>query len=463
MSRRILSLAVLAILTTSAALAADVRLLFVGDQPPAGARVLDQRGHRWLIEGPATLADLPGASLLPVPAPRPAAPSRARLAIPDTRVQALTDAVQWNDVLADLQWVVGLGNRYSFNPNIHAVADSLEARLAALGLATTQHDFDLFGTIVPNVIATQTGATQPDSVVVICAHFDATSEQPQVSTPGADDNASGTVAVLTAARLLAAQPLEYTVQYVLFGGEEQGLRGARAWTADQAAQGTAIVGALNFDMIGWWQPGAPYDLEIETNAHSRWIAEMVVQCATEYASMPYILHEAENIWWGDFYAFWEQGYAAVNHEEAWDWGDPDFNPDYHTTADDIGDLDPDFTTGNVRVAVSALATLAGLAGGTPVHDAPGAPAPVLSAWPNPFNGHTTLSLSAAGVDGPVRTDIFDLTGRRLRSVMVEMIDGRGTVNLDAVDQAGAPLPAGAYLVRAATPSGPVTGRVAYVP
>ena len=463
MSRWTFLLVAVLMLSTTAAADTDVRLLFVGEQPPTGARVLDQRGHHWLIEGPAALADLPGASLLPVPAPRPAAASRASLAIPDTRVQALADAVQWTDVLADLQWVVDLGNRYSFNPNIHVVADSLEARLAALGLATAQHDFDLFGTVVPNVIATQTGATHPDSVVVICAHFDATSEQPQVSTPGADDNASGTVAVLTAARLLSPLPTDYTVQYVLFGGEEQGLRGARAWTADQAAQGTAIVGALNFDMIGWWQPGAPFDLEIETNAHSRWIAEMVVQCATEYASMPYILHEAENIWWGDFYAFWEQGYAAVNHEESWDWGDPDFNPDYHTTADDIADLDPDFTTGNVRVAVSALATLAGLAGSTPVHDAPAAPPAVLGAWPNPFNGRTTLSLAAPGVAGEVRVDIHDLTGRRVRSVVMEMIDGRGTVDLDAVDRAGAPLPGGTYLVRAATPSGPVTGRVAYVP
>ena len=463
MIRNIIVLLCLVGLATSALADDPVRLLVPGSEAPAGVRVLDRRGDLWLVEGPANLVDrMPGASILPLPAP-PRAELRtwSPLTEADPAIQALADAVIWADVHADLQWLVGLGNRYSYNANLHAVADSLENRLAALGLITKQHDFNLNGTIVPNVIATQLGTVYPDSIFVICSHFDATSESPQTATPGADDNASGSVAVLTAARLLADRALGCTVKYVLFGGEEQGLRGSRAWVAEQATGNVNIAGALNFDMIGWWEPGVQFDLEIETNAHSRWLAEAVVDCAVNYADMPYVFHEAENIWWGDFYAFWEEGYAAVNHEESWDWGDPDFNPRYHSTGDLVEYLDPDFTTGNVRVAVTALATLAGLAGPTAVESAP-IVAATLTAYPNPFNGRTTLVLSAPGHAGIVSLGVFDLSGRRVSTVDVTLTGGRGEAPWSANDAHGAPLPAGVYLARAVENATIPTCRVVYV-
>jgi len=463
MTRPIILLICLLTLAVAASADHPVRFLVPGSEAPSGVRVLDHRGDLWLVEGPADLVDrVPGATILPQPAPpRTETHTWSPLTEADPAIQALADLVVWPDLLADLQWLVGLGNRYSYNSNLHVVADSLEQRLEALGLATKQHDFDLNGTTVPNVIATQLGTVYPDSIFVICGHFDATSEAPQVATPGADDNASGSVAVLTAARLLADRSLDCTVQYVLFGGEEQGLRGSRAWVAEQATADVNIAGALNFDMIGWWEEGVQFDLEIETNAHSLWIAEAVVDCAVTYANMPYVLHEAENIWWGDFYAFWEQGYAAVNHEESWDWGDPDFNPRYHTTGDLVEYLDPDFTTGNVRVAVTALATLAGLAGPTAVEVAPVAMAD-LTAYPNPFNGRTTLVLSAPGLDGMLNLGIFDLTGRRVGTVDLTLVGGRGEGVWSAIDAHGAPLPTGVYLARAVGDATVPTCRVAYV-
>ncbi|HOX25754.1 MAG TPA: M28 family peptidase [Candidatus Krumholzibacteria bacterium] len=447
----------------TAALADDIRFVVPSPAAPPGVRVLDRRGDLWLVEGPAELVDRwPGARPAPVPAPRAAARAWTPLRDPDPRVQNLADQVVWGDLQADLEWLVGLGVRHSLNANIHVVADQLEARFAALGLATEQHDFTISGIVVPNVIATQVGEVQPDSIVVVCAHYDATSEAPEVATPGADDNASGAIAVLTCARLLAGHQLGYTVQYALFGGEEQGLRGSRAWVQLQASQGAAILGALNFDMVGWWEPGVPFDLEIETNAHSQCLAAAVVDAATTYADMPFVLHEAEDIWWGDFYSFWQEGYAAVNHEEAWDWGDPDFNPRYHTTGDLVIYLDPTFTTRNVRVAVTATATVAGLAGVTAVPSAVAPPAARLTASPNPFNGRTTLALEAPGVGANAEAVIYDLRGRRVDTLVMPLRDGRGTVDWDAADARGRPLATGAYVARVDRPAGPATCRLAYV-
>ncbi len=384
---------------------------------------------------------------------------------PDPRVQALTDQVVWDDILADLEWLLSLGVRYSWSEHIYVVGDSLEARLAATGLPTEVFDATVNGAMDnPNFIVTQLGTVYPDSVYVLCAHYDATSDEPLVSTPGADDNGTGTVAVLTAMRLLADLPLKCTVKYVLFSGEEQGLWGSSAWAADQAAQGVNIAGALNFDMIGFWEEGAPFDLEIGTNLHSRWLAEATANCATIYAGMPYELHEAEDIEWSDHWSFWEQGYAAVQHEEAWEFQDLDFNPHYHSTTDLIEFLDPDFTTGNVRVAVSSLATLAGLAGQDSVSAVAATPTPggSLTAYPNPFNGRTHLLLEVAGFEGPLDADVYDLRGRHVRSVALEVRDGRAEVGLAAVDDNGRAFATGVYFVRVVLPDGPVSARIAYV-
>ena len=184
--------------------------------------------------------------------------------------------------------------------------------------------------------------------------------------------------------------------------------------------------------------------------------------ADEYAAMPYELHVDDNAWWGDFYSFWLHGYCAVNHEEAWYWGDPDFNPYYHTTAETPDKLAPEFFAGCVRTAVGALATLAGAADVTAVPAQPGGAA-ALVASPNPFNGKVVLRLTADGVEGPRAVRVYDLRGRRVGQVTVAMRGGVGEAAWDAQAGAGRALPAGVYLARADGVPGRAVCRVMYVP
>ena len=397
-------------------------------------------------------------------APSPAAPPPARtfVAAPNPAVADLVAQVQAADLMAQVEWIVGLGVRFSQGPGLPAVADSLQAKLGSYGLATEKHYFPMGSLTVPNVIATQVGRVHPDSVFVICAHYDATSQSARYSTPGADDNASGVTAVLTAARLLSTRAVDTTIKYVLFAGEEQGLVGSEHWVADMAAAGLPIVGALNFDMIAWWATGVPFDLEIETNVASRWLADAICFAADQYTTMPYILHVDDSAWWGDFHPFWQHGYHAVNHEEAWDWYDPDFNPDYHSTGDTPDKLSPVFFEGSVRIGVASLAMLAGAGA---VSSVPGAPdgATALTAGPNPFNGRAVLRLAASGIEGPQAVRMYDLRGRRVAEVTVTLRDGAGETAWDARDATGRALPAGVYLARAEGLPGRPACRVTYVP
>jgi aminopeptidase YwaD len=93
-----------------------------------------------------------------------------------------------------------------------------------------------------NVIGIKRGTAASNEVVVVGGHRDSV----RVS-PGANDNASGTAAVLEAARLLAAVPTARTIHFIGFGAEEVGLVGSAFYVRN--ATGT-IVGMVNMDMVG---------------------------------------------------------------------------------------------------------------------------------------------------------------------------------------------------------------------
>jgi Tol biopolymer transport system component len=97
-----------------------------------------------------------------------------------------------------------------------------------------------------NVLATLKGTTNPELVYVVSSHYDSVA-----IGPGADDDTSGTSALLEAARMLATHPQPATIIFASFTGEEAGLLGSREFVRQAVANKLNIVGALNNDMIGW--------------------------------------------------------------------------------------------------------------------------------------------------------------------------------------------------------------------
>lgn len=97
-----------------------------------------------------------------------------------------------------------------------------------------------------NVLATLEGTVNPELVYVVSSHFDSVAVG-----PGADDDSSGTAALLETARIMARHPQPATIVFASFTGEEAGLLGSREYVRQAVANGVRIVGALNNDMIGW--------------------------------------------------------------------------------------------------------------------------------------------------------------------------------------------------------------------
>ncbi len=237
--------------------------------------------------------------------------------------------------------------------------------LLAQGLDASYHDWQNQGLSGRNVVGELRGTTQPEEIVLITAHLD--SRPFTGAAPGADDNGSGSTAVMLAAEILAEREFARTVRFIFFTGEEQGLLGSRVYAQEAAEADEILVATLNLDMISWNSDGDPklrLHTRLESNpgfADDLRIADVFIDVVNTYGletSLEPIL-DADGITASDHSPFWTQGYPALLAIED---DVDDFNPNWHRTTDLRNSLDLDYFTAFVRAGVGTIAHLAVPAG-----------------------------------------------------------------------------------------------------
>jgi hypothetical protein len=211
-----------------------------------------------------------------------------------------------------------------------------------------------------NVIAEQTGITNPGCVVLLVAHIDSysTNTDPVYIAPGADDNASGTAGVIVAAEALHQYRFACTIRYILFTAEEYGYWGSKDYAAQMYAKGENIIGVVNMDMIGYNS-----DSNLAAEAHIRAnnsgdlaLANLFSNVITNYGIglTPQII--SPGLTWSDHQSFWNYGYSAVMLMEDYQ----DFTPYYHKSTDLLSTIDPGYHAKIIKTAVGMIAHLAGV-------------------------------------------------------------------------------------------------------
>ncbi|HYN46199.1 MAG TPA: M28 family peptidase [Allosphingosinicella sp.] len=201
-----------------------------------------------------------------------AAASASTLAqAPPASPRALADEVSEHNLRATVERLVGFGTRHTLSVRDHPT------RGIGAALSWTESEFRRFSracggclrivrpsdtvtgpripnpTLVENVVAIQRGTTDPDRVIIITGHIDSRVTDPMNATadaPGANDDGSGTAAVIEAARVLSRHRFAATIVYAALSGEEQGLNGGRIMAAYASAQGWRVEANLNNDIIG---------------------------------------------------------------------------------------------------------------------------------------------------------------------------------------------------------------------
>jgi hypothetical protein len=305
-------------------------------------------------------------ALAPLPARGQAPPPAA-----DPRLAELAQAIPAAAMEATIRRLAGFGTRHTFSDTVSATRGIgaarrwIHAELTAIGRACggclevqfqrgllradpaqrIPHDAELV-----NVVAIQRGRRHPDRYVLVTGHYDSRASGASDFTsdaPGANDDASGTAAVIEVARVLSRHAFDKTIVYAALAGEEQGLLGGHQLARHAREQGWVIEAVLNNDIIGntrgiggqadnltfriFSEPVPPTESEAErrlrrvtggeVDGNSRQLARYVHRTAAAVlpAMRPKLVYRLDRFGrGGDHRAFNDLGYAAVRLTEAWE-------------------------------------------------------------------------------------------------------------------------------------------------
>lgn len=187
--------------------------------------------------------------------------------------------------------------------------------------------------------------------VIVCAHYDSVP-----GSPGADDNGSGTSAVLSIAKALSeymnTAHFVYTVRFVTFSGEELGLYGSSSYAFNAYESNMSIVAVLNADMIGYTrsEKGKENAIIFDRN-NSNWITNIAESVSEEY-NLGLTIHRYSAGANSDHWPFLEYGYDAVFFHEY------EFNDYYHSSGDTIENMNIEYDARMTKLIAGTLLKIA---------------------------------------------------------------------------------------------------------
>ena len=245
-------------------------------------------------------------------------------------------------------------SRCVYSDSIDAAGEWLESKFREFGYSTvypqwfTGLDHYDGGTVTAfNVVCIKPGTTHPDKYIVIGAHYDSYQWHPEdyFHAPGADDNASGTAAVLELARVLKNFDCDYSLIFSPFSAEEVGKVGSDFMARQMRGNNDSVRFMLNFDMIA--HDLSPVDTVLITSAINFAYGKIFSEASKRVATMV-------PDWWpysssgSDELSFYEQGFPIVGLSE-WD-----FNPRIHRPPDSSVYLDFSYAEEVVRTYAASL-------------------------------------------------------------------------------------------------------------
>lgn len=258
----------------------------------------------------------------------------------------LVEQTSYTHFLDDMLYTHDGDNR-GFGPEHNLARDNIAALFESFGLTVSLEPFVYGSGVYFNVVATTLGTAYPNQEYIIGAHFDS------VDNPGADDNASGVALVLEAARVLAPFESDYTIHFIAFDREEQGLHGSEAYAFHHIDDD--ILGMISADMVAY--DNGAHHVNIYGSSASNPIKYGLADAVTVYGEgLSHSVYGALDA--SDHAPFeWYGSEACLIIEDYWS------NPQYHEPTDSVdtpGYIDYDYATQITRVVVGFLVDNAGV-------------------------------------------------------------------------------------------------------
>lgn len=272
--------------------------------------------------------------------------------------QNRANQVSQTNITANLQDFGNLGVKTTGSPVNTTALNWLKSKYESYGYSATQMEedpfsFDYQGNTInsKNLIITKTGTVYPNQYVVICGHFDT------IVGPGVSDNGSGTSIILEAARILKDIPTEYSIKFIHFSGEEQGLFGSYHYADNVAYQGTNrlldIKLVFNIDQVGGKIGNVNNTIKCErdvsgqpgNNAASNTVTQQLATYTSLYSPLQTFISPAYS---SDYIPFEQNGYTITGFYEYTK------SNNEHTVNDTFSNIDPTYVYNVGKATVGAL-------------------------------------------------------------------------------------------------------------
>ena len=280
---------------------------------------------------------------------------------------------------------------------LDSVKDWLKTKYVEYGYTQIEEDTFNNGNAY-NIIIEKPG-TEFDKWIIVCAHYDSYGD-----SPGANDNGSGTIALLQIAKILKDIECKIGIRFIHFSGEEQGFLGSFHYVNNTLGS-EEIQLLMNLDQLGGTHginnskivcERDEDDSPASNNALSSLKTDTMAQLIANYTSLTPIRDRAYS---SDYVPFEDKGYIITGlYQES------DYSTFYHGENDRVENMDIDATTEVIRGALAATMYFA--RNKLPVSD--DHPSKTgLQVYPNPTQSKFTIRGKQTE---PVRIEVFSPLG-----------------------------------------------------
>ena len=266
----------------------------------------------------------------------------------NTFYQSVVDNVSASNILADLTSFENFGVKEVGTTALTNAENWITSRYQTLGYTVELQPFTYSAGTSNNIIVTKTGTVYPNTYIIIDGHYDT------INGTGTNDNGSGTVLLLEIARLLKEVNTEYSIKFIHFSGEEDGLIGSNYYVNNTVIpQNLDIRLVFNLDEVGGVNGMVNDTIVCEedqssppgNNSASSTMTAILANCIELYSSLN---TEISYAYASDYIPFENNGEVITGLYEK------NETPHAHTATDLLVNMDPTYLNEVTKGSLGAL-------------------------------------------------------------------------------------------------------------
>ena len=343
----------------------------------------------------------------------------------------VVDQVSEANILTSLTEFENLGVKRRGTTPLQNTLNWLKAEYLSYGFTASQmqeYSFTNGTATCKNLVVTKVGTVYPNKFVIICGHYDT------ITGKGTNDNGSGVATILEVARLLQNIPTEYSIKFINFSGEEDGLIGSQNFVSsvvNATSPKMSIKLVFNIDEVGGRADMTNDTVTCErdtgsptsNNAASNTITAELITCVQLYSPLNTYLNYA---YASDYMPFEE------NNEVITGFFERNETPHRHTATDLLINMDPVYVYNIAKAATGAMlhfavAPTTALASGNFANDSH------VSFFPSPAKDVLNINLGNI-TDSDYSFSLIDLQGKIVINKHIENARLIESVSLDGLSK-----------------------------